>query len=122
MVEKSKSGEADMSDDLAGLILSMDTKLDAITANQSQMSVSIARLEEKMTARDQACVDKHKSLEYKVKLWVLVPVIALLISVCGYFAKSYMEGDSENKRKTKNDYYEPEVSHAGSVSGSVLRD
>lgn len=111
-----------MSDELAGLILSMDTKLDAITANQSQMSVSIARLEEKMTARDQACVDKHVALETRVKLWVIIPVLALVVSVCGYFAKSYLEGSNENKRKTKNDYYEPEVPHAGSVSDSVLRD
>lgn len=109
-----------MSEDVIKLIVSMNEKMDTIAVTLGEHGILLARLDEKVTEREKACVDKHSSLESRVKLWAVTAVGMVLLSACGYFIKSYME--DKNERQTQINYSQPEISRSGNRHDSVFRN
>lgn len=119
-MEESKGSGDFMSEDVIKLIVAMNEKMDFITGTLGEHGILLARLDEKVTEREKACVDKHSSLENRVKLWAVTAVGVVLLSACGYFIKSYMEDKSE--RQTQINYSQPEISRSGNRHDSVFRN
>lgn len=111
-----------MSDDLSETILSMDKKIDSVVKVLNDHGISLARLEEKVSARDKACNDKHSSLENRVKLWVITGVAVVLLAICGFFISPYFKGAKTSEREIKTNHPQQEISRTGDSNYSVLSD